>query len=234
MSQPHRIPYNTSQLTVNTINMDPPECSGHSHDHDHGDEQGLSLRPYVDFSGVICYNEEVNGSGKKVLKIHEERLSESPSVESPEDDPELLFYIPFTENVTVQSITIRNASRNNDNASPRKIKIFTNRDNIDFETARELPAQQELELLPPFHFVEGTIDYPCRPAGKFSNISSMAIFIQDNYDDSGASPTEITFVGLKGKGTRMKRGAVEAVYESRGMPKDHKVPDGEFGNKSFV
>uniref|UniRef100_A0A7S2Y139 PITH domain-containing protein n=1 Tax=Entomoneis paludosa TaxID=265537 RepID=A0A7S2Y139_9STRA len=214
--------------------MDPPECSGHSHDHDHGDDQGLSLRTYIDFSQVSCLNEEVNGTGKLVLKIHEERLSESPSVTSPEDDPELLFYIPFTESVTVQSIAIRNASRNNDNASARRIKIFTNRDNIDFETARELPAQQQLELLPPHHFADGTIDYPCRPAGKFSNISSLAIFVQDNYDDSGESPTEITFVGLKGKGTRMKRVAVEAVYESRGMPEDHKVNGGEFGARDLV
>mmetsp|Transcript_6488 Transcript_6488/g.8429 ORF Transcript_6488/g.8429 Transcript_6488/m.8429 type:complete len:215 (+) Transcript_6488:166-810(+) len=214
--------------------MDPTECSGHSHDHEHGDDQGLSLRTYIDFDRVQCFNEEVNGSGKLVLKIHEERQSETPSVASPEDDPELLFYIPFTESVTVQSITIRNASRNNDNAAPRKVKIFTNRDNIDFETARELPAQQELELLPPHHFVEGTIDYPSRPAGKFSNISSLSIFVQDNYDDSGGAPTEITFIGLKGKGTRMKRVAVEAVYESRGMRKDHKVPGGEFGGSTFI
>jgi hypothetical protein len=202
--------------------MDPPECSGHSHDHDHGDDLGRSLRPYVDFSKTICLNEEVRGSGIDVIKLHEDRLSEYPSVRSPEDDPELILHIMFTEAVTVQSIAIRNASNNRETASPKRIKIFTNRDQIDFETAREMSAQQELDLLPPHHVIDGTVDYPSRPAGRFQNISSLTIFFVDNYDSSGEMGTEITFVGLKGKGSGIKRQAVEAVYESRGMRADHK------------
>mmetsp|Transcript_9721 Transcript_9721/g.26928 ORF Transcript_9721/g.26928 Transcript_9721/m.26928 type:complete len:211 (+) Transcript_9721:125-757(+) len=206
-------------------------CDAHDHDHDHGDDLGLSLLPYIDLARVVCYNEEVNGSGQKVFKIHEERLTATPSVTSPEDDPELLFYIPFTETVTVKHFSIRNGSTNGDTAAPRRVKIFTNRDDIDFETARELPAHQETILVEPEHIVDGTVDYPARPASKFTNITSIAMYVQDNFDDSGEAPTEITFVGFKGKGTKMKRVAVEAVYETRGMKKDHKVK-GEFGAKS--
>ena len=54
-----------------------------------------------------------------------------------------------------------------------------------------------------------------------------------NYDDSGESATEITYIGLKGKGTSVKRVAVETVYEAQGMRKDHKVK-GEFAGQSFV
>jgi hypothetical protein len=57
--------------------------------------------------------------------------------------------------------------------------------------------------------------------------------VLNNYDESGESATEITYVGMKGKGTNVKRMAVEAVYEVQGMPKDHKVRD-EFGNRSVV
>jgi hypothetical protein len=39
--------------------MDPPECTGHSHD-DQGDELGLSLRKYVDID---------RGSYKKLLTL---------------------------------------------------------------------------------------------------------------------------------------------------------------------
>ena len=210
--------------------MDPPECSGHSHDHDHGgDDLGLSLRQYIDLDRVECLNEEVQGSGRSVLKLHEERMSPDPSLQSPEQDPELLMYIPFTEAVTLQSFTIRNNSSNAETASPRRVKLFVNREDLDFETARELPPCQQLELLPPHHFVEGTIDYPCRPAGRFQNISSISIYFENNYDESGESATEVTFIGLKGKGTRMKRVAVETAYEARGMPKDHKVPGEEYG-----
>jgi hypothetical protein len=206
--------------------MDPPECSGHSHDHDHGDELGVSLRKYVNMEGVQCRNEVEFGSGKLVLKLHEERLTSTPSVQSPDGDPELLFFIPFTEAVSVQSITVRNGSENSDTVSPRTIKLFVDRDDLDFETARELPPAATLELLPPEHgSPEGTIDYPLRPASKFANIASISVFVVDNYDASGESGTEITYIGFKGKGMGVRRKAVETVYEAQGMPQDHKVPD---------
>jgi hypothetical protein len=210
--------------------MDPPECSGHSHDHEHGDEMGMSLRPQFDVPRVVCLNEEVPNSGRDVLKLHEERLTVEPNLCSPEDDPELLLTIPFTEAVTIQSISVRGGAAT-DKSSPKTVKLFTNREDLDFDTARELPSQMTLELLPPHHFVEGSIDYPLRPAGRFQNVSSISLYFVDNYDEEKS--TEITFIGLKGKGSNMKRMAVETVYESRGMPADHKVPD-EFGGRNVI
>lgn len=214
--------------------MDPPECSGHSHDHEHGDELGMSLRPQFDLDRVVCLNEEVPNSGRAVLKLHEERLTATPSLKSPENDPELLLTIPFTEAVTIQSISVRSAGESSDDAHPPKtIKIFTNREDLDFDTARELPPQATLELLPPHHFAEGSIDYPLRPAGRFQNVSSVTIYIVDSYGGDDTA-TEVTFVGLKGKGSNMKRRAVETVYESRGMPKDHKVKGEGFGGRNVL
>ena len=234
----------------------PVECNGHSHDHlDHEDGLGLSLRPLIDFPKVRCLNESRPNSGRDILKLHEERLSSTPSLISQEDDPELLLYIPFTEAVTITFIAIRSIveivtqGNNNDNnqfptAPPRRVKLFTNRDDLDFDTARDMDAQMSLELLPPHHFVEGTIDYPLRPAGRFQNISSLTILVLTNYgtnvtgaagaaDDDEIS-TIITYVGLKGKGSKQKRMAVETVYESRAMPKDHQVKGGEFGTQNLL
>jgi hypothetical protein len=194
----------------------------HSHDHDHGeDDPGFSLLPQMDLPRVFCLNEVVLHSGRAVLKTHEERLSAVPSLLSPDDDQELLLHIPFTESVTIQSISVRSES-NRFTAPPKIIKLFTNREDLDFETARELPCQMLLELVPPDHLPEGSIDYPVRPAGRFQNISSLSVFFSESYDER--LPTEITFVGVKGKGTRMRRQAVNTVYESRAMLKDHKVP----------
>jgi PITH domain len=205
--------------------MDPPECSGHSHDHEHTDDLGLSLRQYIDFSRVSCLNEEAQDSGRAILKLHEDRLTSYPVLKSCEGDPELLLNIPFTETVTVQSISIRSGIESNEASPPRRIKLFVDRYDLDFETARELPPQQQLELLPTHHLPDGTIDYPLRPAGRFQNISVLTIFFMDNYDEDMQSSTIVTHVGLKGKGTRMRHGVVAAVYESQGMPKDHKVRD---------
>ena len=218
--------------------MDPPECScnGHSHDSSDQDDLGLSLRPQIDMPLVTCLNEEIPGSGRAVLKLHEERLSTEPYVKSQDDDPELLLYIPFTEAVTVKSLAIRSVSEGVEAAPPRRIKIFSNRDDLDFDTARDMEPDCKLELLPPFHFAEGTIDYPLRPAGRFQNISSLTIMFLDNYEEEEGDDevsTVVTYVGIKGKGSRCKRVAVETVYESRGMKKDHKVK-GEFGNQQFL
>lgn len=212
--------------------MDPPECSGHSHDHDHGDELGASLRPQMDLPNVECFNEEVQNSGRAILKLHEERLSAEPSLSSPEDDPELLLKIPFTEAVTIQSISVRSSGASDEKAAPKTVKLFVNRDDLDFDTARELEPQAKLELLPSHHFAEGSIDYPLRPAGRFQSVSSLSIYFEDNYGDEMA--TEITFIGLKGKGSNVKRRAVETVYESRGMLSDHKVPEGKFGARNIL
>ena len=206
--------------------MNHHECDGHSHDNENEDSLGLSLRQYIDFARVLCLNEDVQDSGRAILKLHENRLSNTPYLQSAEGDPELLLYIPFTEAVTIQAISIRCSNESIESVPPRNIKVFVNRDDLDFETARDLPPQLEVELLPLQHFPEGTIDYPLRPAGRFQNVNSITVFFMDNYDERGNSSTGITYVGLKGKGTKMRQGVVTAVYETQGMPKDHKIHDG--------
>ena len=143
--------------------------------------------------------------GRSILKLHEDRLSGDPFLRSQEDDPELLLYVPFTEAVTILNIAIRSTPDNNDDdipaAPPRTVKLFPNRDDLDFDTARELEPAATLSCLPPEHFAEGTIDYPLRPAGRFQNISSLTLFFSDNHERDDEVSTIITFVGLKGKGT---------------------------------
>jgi hypothetical protein len=63
----------------------------------------------------------------------------------------------------------------------------------------------------------------CRVA-KFNGVHSIDLYIPSNF---GADCTEITFIGFKGEFTERRRQAVEAVYETRPVPSDHKVPGGE-------
>lgn len=209
----------------------------------------------MDLDAVSCLNEETPGMGRSILKLQENRLTALPLLKSQDDDPELLLHIPFTEAVTIKTVAIRSvppppppppSGDATATAPPRTVKLFCNRDDLDFETARDMEPQARLTLMPPHHFGEGTIDYPVRPAGRFQNISSLTLFVQDNYastaavgdddvqEDAEDVSTVITYVGLKGQGSRMKRMAVEAVYESQGMPSDHKVPEGEFGMQEHL
>jgi len=218
----------------------PHGCDGHSHDHEHSDDHlGLSLRPQIDLDGVTCLNEELPNMGKSVLKLHEERLTADPFLRSQEDDPELLLFIPFTEAVTITQLSIRCVPRASDDfpaAAPRTVRVFSDRENIDFDMARELTPQCTVDVLPPDHFVEGTVDYPLRPAGRFQNVSSLTLFFADNFaaGDGDEVSTIVTYIGIKGRGSRQKRMAVDAVYETRGMKKDHKVPGADFGTQNEI
>ena len=243
-------------------------CDGHSHDHDHAEPDdtstalGTSLRPQINFAAVTCLNETTHHSGRDILKLYEERLAPQPSLisqEDPDEDPELLLVVPFNEAVTMKSICIFSHHENPNNATnwttaaPRTVRIYADRPNLDFETVRDLEPTTTITLVPPSHqwsdeHANGTIDYPLRPAGRFQNISEIALYFCDNhampeghgassnmddYDDDRMS-TEITYVGFKGKGTNMKRKAVKAVYETRGMKKDHKVPGSEYFGREGV
>jgi len=241
-------------------------CDGHSHDHDHAEPDdtstalGTSLRPSINFAAVTCLNETTPNSGRDVLKLYEERLTPQPSLisqDDPDEDPELLLVVPFSEAVTMKSISIlshhgnhSDAAANNTTiatAAPRTVRIYVDRSNLDFETVRDLEPTATITLVPPSHqwsdeHANGTTDYPLRPAGRFQNISEIALYFCDNYEmpeghgassnmddyDEDRMSTEITYVGFKGKGTNMKRKAVKAVYETRGMKKDHKVPGSEY------
>lgn len=151
----------------------------------------------------------------------------------------------FSEAVAIHSICIcGNSSLARATAPPFHVKIFVNRIDLDFEMARELEPAMNLELVPPEHCLseQATLDYPLRPAGRFQGCSSITLFFSDNYsaphnsnrdnfieDIESILSTEINYIGFKGKGTNMKRMAVEAVYESIGMKQDHQVPDGDLG-----
>jgi hypothetical protein len=241
-------------------------CEGHSHDHEHAaapddtnSSLGASLRPSIEFSSVQCLNESRPTSGRDILKIYEDRLSYAPSLlsqDDPDEVPELLLMVPFSEAVSMKSISIHSHAENDvvssalmtaTTAPPRTVRIYVNRPNLDFETARDLEPTAIITLVPPSHqfteeFIGGTIDYPLRPAGRFQNVTEIALYFCDNYamppgcggshdmedTDEDCVPTLITYVGFKGKGTNMKRQAVEAVYETLGMKKDHQVPGSEY------
>mmetsp|Transcript_19132 Transcript_19132/g.32861 ORF Transcript_19132/g.32861 Transcript_19132/m.32861 type:complete len:248 (-) Transcript_19132:156-899(-) len=244
-------------------------CDGHSHDHDHSEPDdtnsslGTSLRPAIDFPGVQCLNESRQHAGRDILKFYEDRMTPDPvllSQEDPDEDPELLLIVPFTEAVTMKSLSVLSFADapdvNNDaiaTASPRTLRIYVNRPNLDFETVRDLQPTATITLVPPEHqwhedHAGATIDYPLRPAGRFQNVSEIGLYFCDNYampegtggsndmedSDEDRIQTAITYVGFKGKGTNMKRKAVEAVYETRGMKKDHQVPGSEWYGREGV
>jgi hypothetical protein len=77
---------------------------------------------------------------------------------------------------------------------PSRVRLFVNRDDVDFGIAEELKPTQAFDL---HEDPEARIDYPLQ-AHKFQNISSISLFFEDSI---GEETTRITYLGFKGEPT---------------------------------
>jgi len=122
---------------------------GHGHEHDHtsdhshdqGEVDGIDLFPQIDMDKVRCLNDR-RSSGKCCLKPYAKRLDHRTYLLSEEDDPEVILHVPFTEGVRLAGICI--CADDNTNA-PRNVKIFVNREDVDFGLAEDLKADLYLK-----------------------------------------------------------------------------------------
>eukprot|EP00798_Chlamydomonas_sp_ICE-L_P003459 gene3459-13519_t len=99
-----------------------------------------------------------------------------------------------------------------DGSAPSVLKV----DDIDFATASTGAPAQEWALQ---EDLRGVMEYPTQ-VSKFNGVHCLDLYFSGTF---GADFSEISF----GKFSEQKRQAVEAVYEARAVPSDHKVPQGE-------
>lgn len=202
----------------------------------------------VDIDSVRCLNEQVHGSCKTIIKHYQvreegrvlrvrrapfyetnpsvpplqERDTTEPYMESNEDDTEMIMHVPFSEGVRLTQLSV---TGHMGGTAPSSVKLWANRDDIDFSNAEDLPAAQTIELVDPDEHTgfEGNLDYPLR-GSKFNNLTHLTMFFSDNF---GADNTRINYVGFKGARTNTRHGVVECVYEARAVPGDHQKVKGE-------
>jgi len=205
--------------------------SGHGHGHGHGEEHSCaheavplntddpfggeewSLFQKIDHAHLRGINIEPNTVAHP-FKPRDDRFDTEKFTRSSADE-QLIIHVPFTEIVKVKSICIIGPR---DGGAPSELKVFVNREDVDFTNADDLPATQRWELVE--EWVDG-VEYPTK-LSKFSNVSSLTMYFPNNF---GEELTTIYYIGFKGEFTSYKRQAVEAVYEARPVPKDHKVGD---------
>jgi len=164
----------------------------------------------IDTTKIWCLNEGEPESGKKCIKPHSERKRGEATI-SDDSDPELLLYIPFTTQVKVLSFCMIAAGE----TAPSKVRMWVNREDIDFSNASEVPPTQSWDVN---EDTEGVLDYPTQ-IHKFQNVSSLLIHVPSSV---GGENTRIEYLGFKGEATKNKREIVNVVYEARAQPKDHK------------
>lgn len=162
------------------------------------------LLPWIDVENVVGLNEETRNSAKTVFRGYSERLDDTRFVESPEDDDELLILVPLTNPVKVTGITVIGGDGG---CAPASVRLYINRDDLDFSSVNDVEPTQSLDLVEDFH---GAIQHPLR-AAKFINVTHLSLFFPASLY---AGRTRIHWIGLWGQGSEGKRQAVVTVYES--------------------
>ncbi|CAG8437161.1 10662_t:CDS:2 [Ambispora gerdemannii] len=178
--------------------------------HGHGSAEG-SLFSRIDRENVRCLNESVLESGKNVIKPWHEREDTTKYVESDVDE-QLIFFIPFTGSVKLKSISIKAGPGD---SCPSKLKVYINRDDMDFDAAETYESTQEWDLVQTNEIVE---------ISKMSNVQNLNLYFSENF---GEEITRIYYIGLKGEWTEIKKDPVITLYEAAANPTDHKKIHGE-------
>lgn len=101
------------------------------------------------------------------------------------------------------------------------LKIFINRDDLDFSTASSLQPTQTLELAQSNEIQE----VPVKRA-LFNTVRSLQLFFEDNFSQGEEDETVVSYIGFKGEWLKASREAVNFLYEAAANPGDHKMASG--------
>jgi hypothetical protein len=121
----------------------------------------------------------------------------------------------FTGQVKLHAVVVRTSPSA---CAPRTLKLFVNRDDVDFSTAEELQPAQVLELSQTSEVQE----LPVRRA-LFGKVQRLTLFFEDNFGDGDEDVTRVGYLGFKGEWMQLGRAPANILYEAAPNPNDHAV-----------
>lgn len=124
----------------------------------------------------------------------------------------------FTAQIRLHSIMIRTSATD---SAPMTLKLFVNRDDLDFNTAATLAPTQTLSLSQ----TSDVQDVPVKRA-LFNTVRSLDLFFEDNWGQGEEDETRVSFLGFKGEWMRLNREPINFIYEAAANPSDHKMVAG--------
>ncbi|KAJ2649770.1 hypothetical protein IWW40_002946 [Coemansia sp. RSA 1250] len=192
---------------------------GHGHGHGHGHAEADtgaqdSLFGKVDVDKAWCLNEATAGSVKTIFKPWADRLDTTQLVQSDADE-ELIIHVPFTGMVKLKSLLVWGGAGP---SAPSRLRIFANRDSLDFDSIGDAAPTQVVELA---SGLREPAEYPVR-AAKFGSTRSLTLHVPENF---GSEHTSVYFLAFRGEWTPPKEAPVVSVYELTPNAADHKAPD---------
>ena len=127
----------------------------------------------------------------------------------------------FTGQVKLHSILLRSSA---DRTAPKTVKLFLNREDLDFDTASDTQPTQTLELSQTSELQ----DVPLKRA-LWNTTHSITLFFPDNFaggngegeGDDDDDVTRFSFLGFKGDWMPLNREPINVTYEAAANPSDH-------------
>lgn len=98
------------------------------------------------------------------------------------------------------------------------MKVFINRDDLDFSSAEELPSTQTFELARSNEIQE----YAVKRA-LFNNTRSLVLFFGENFGQGEEDVTTIHYIAFKGEFMKLSKEPISFLYEAAANPADHKA-----------
>jgi len=114
-------------------------------------------------------------------------------------------------------------------SSPRTIKLFRNRADLDFATAADLSSTQTVSMPQTRTGAEADVlEIPLNRA-HWNTTTSVTLFFEDNWSDGDDEVTRLSYLGFKGEFMALIREPVTVLYEAAANPRDHAVIQGVHG-----
>lgn len=104
-------------------------------------------------------------------------------------------------------------------SAPKTLKLFKNRDDLDFATASDLSPTQTLEIPQPIPGSD-VFELPLNRA-HWNATTSITLFFEDNWSGGEEDVTKVGYVGFKGQFMALSREPISFLYESAANPGDH-------------
>lgn len=115
----------------------------------------------------------------------------------------------------MHSILVRTSASQ---SAPKTLRLYTNNDALDFESAEESDPVQELELSQTSEVQE----IPVKRA-LFARVHRLGLFFVDNFGDGDEDVSRINYIGFKGEWTKLGKAPSNILYEAAPQPGDHKL-----------
>jgi len=143
--------------------------------------------------------------------------------------PHSLTNTRFTGQVKLHSLLFYTAPTP---SAPKTLKLFKNRDDLDFSTASELTPTQTIEIPQPVPGAD-VFDLPLNRA-HWNTTTSITVFVEDNWSAGEEDVTKFGYIGFKGQFMALNREPVSFLYEAAANPNDHVAIPGVSGVGSRI